>query len=224
MEKILIVDDEPDITAILADVLSDEGYVVTQIHDGREAIQSILETSFDLVLLDVMMPGVDGLTVCREVRYRSEVPILFLTAKSGIPNQIQGLNEGADDYIEKPFSNEQVVARVKAHLRREKRYQKSSQTKTYKSLVMDVSTYEAYYKQTILPLTKREFDIVRVLIDFPGQVFSRDQLYERVWGLEADGDASTITEHIRNIRAKVKRIDTQAHLLQTVWGVGYRIG
>ncbi|KMM36768.1 response regulator transcription factor [Guptibacillus hwajinpoensis] len=223
MERILVVDDEEEIVDILAEFLTEEGYLVDIAFDGAQAIEKVKSKSYDLILLDIMMPNIDGITVCKEIRLIANVTILFLTAKTGSRNQIEGLSEGADDYIEKPFSVHQILARIKAHIRREKRSKIQNNYKMFKGLSIDSVGHQVFYHGEKLTLTKSEFIIIDILTNRPGQVFSKEQIYETIWGIDAIGDSSSITEHVRNIRTKLRRIESTSNMIHTVWGVGYKI-
>ncbi|WP_346243546.1 response regulator transcription factor [Shouchella clausii] len=223
MEHILIVDDEIQITSIVGELLQEEGYQTTVANDGMNAIKLIKEQDFDLIILDIMMPYVNGLDVCRSVREFTDVPILFVTARTSMNDQINGLNIGGDDYINKPFTHEQLLARIKTHLRREKRKQQPTDELVYGKITLDRRTNELRYGETPLLLTNKEFKIMEMLMSNPKQVFSKDHLYETIWGVEATGQSHTVTEHIRNIRIRIHKVDPMANLIHTVWGVGYKL-
>ncbi|TSB46220.1 response regulator transcription factor [Alkalicoccobacillus porphyridii] len=223
MEHILIVDDEVQITSIVGELLYEEGYKTTVANEGMTAIKLIKEQNYDLIILDVMMPYVNGLEVCKSVREFTDVPILFVTAKTSVNDQINGLNVGGDDYINKPFTHEQLLARIKTHLRRERRTQQQSHELVYGKIKLDCRTNELYYEDTPLVLTNKEFLIMEMLMRNPRHIFSKDHLYESIWGLEATGQAHTVTEHIRNIRIRIHKVDPMANLIHTVWGVGYKL-
>lgn len=221
--KILVVDDEPDVVDYVRDALEDEGYEVIAALNSQDVFTA-LACQPDLILLDVMMPGMDGLALCRAVRDRVACPILFLSALGEEDDRIRGLMVGGDDYIVKPISVRELVARVRAHLRAEQR-RHGRQGRTilhYGELAVDISRYEVYLRDRRVPLTAREFEIVQLLLSSPNRVYSRDEIYEKVWGYEAEGSSRTVTEHIRNIRAKFAAIDRDHTFISTVWGVGYR--
>ncbi|WP_010496017.1 response regulator [Paenibacillus elgii] len=225
MEKILIADDERDILTFMEDALTDEGYAVLTASGGEEVF-ALLKEQPDLILLDVMMPGLDGWEVCRSIRPLVTCPILFLSARGSETDRIQGLMVGGDDYLVKPFSIRELKARVQAHLRRERR----SETRASRSilhfgeLMLDLDAYQLHYRNRSIPLTAREFEIVQLLMMHPNQVLSRDRIYEKVWGLEAEGDSATVTEHIKKIRSKLAEADPHTEYIATVWGVGYKMG
>ncbi|GLV55628.1 DNA-binding response regulator [Dictyobacter sp. S3.2.2.5] len=222
---ILVIDDEDEIIQFVQDVLEDEGYRVYAACDGKQALQLARAYTPDLIILDVMLPGSDGFTVCRQLREEWDIPILFLSAKQSDVDKLQGFSAGADDYVMKPFSMQELVARVEAHLRRQRRNQQKAQTTRllrYGQLVLDLGAYEARYAGTPLPLTRKEFELMQLLILHPHQVFSRDLLYERIWGLDALGNTDTVTEHIKRLRRKLAQCDPHTEYIGTVWGVGYK--
>lgn len=221
--KLLIADDERDIVSLIKESLIDEGYTVLAAYDGHQAIE-LARQQPDLILLDVMMPGPDGFEVCQAIRDIVSCPIVFLSARHDESDKIQGLLVGGDDYLVKPFSLKELKARVQAHLRREARAKElpdQSQLR-YGSLSISVKDRTVSINRHPVSLTPKEFDIVHLLTLHPGQVFSKEQIYDIVWGLEATGDISTVAEHIKNIRAKLSSPDNAAPLIATVWGVGYK--
>ncbi|MCX7569343.1 response regulator transcription factor [Tumebacillus sp. DT12] len=221
-ETILIADDEEEIVSLIADALEDEGYQVWTAFDGEQAV-AMAERQPDLIVLDVMMPGKDGYEVCQAIRERVACPILFLSARQSETDRVKGLALGGDDYIGKPFSLVELKARIAAHLRREKRGQGAERTVLrYGGLEIDVQGHAVRLQGREVVLTAREFAIVELLALHPGQVFSKEDIYDRVWGLDAVGDASTVTEHVKKIRAKLGAVDPAAAFVATVWGVGYR--
>ncbi|AWB43495.1 DNA-binding response regulator [Paenibacillus sp. CAA11] len=217
MANILAVDDEPAVLALLRNVLQKDGHVVTAISAPSEVLELQLG-AFDLILLDVMMPEMDGFTLCRNIRGRVDCPILFLTAKSMENDVMAGLGEGADDYIIKPFGAGELRARVHAHLRRENREKRN--VLCIGEVHFNLSGKEITVRDSAIPLTKSEYAICEFLALNRGQVFSKDQIYESVFGFDGESDSSTIVEHIKNIRAKLSRMD--ATPVETVWGIGYR--
>ncbi|KAA1177602.1 response regulator transcription factor [Paenibacillus sp. B2(2019)] len=222
-EKILIADDEREIVGFMRDALQDDGYEVSVAYDGKEVFDRLGETP-DLIILDIMMPHLDGLEVCQAIRDRVSCPILFLSARSNEADRIQGLAVGGDDYIVKPFSMQELKARIRAHLRREQRSHLDRQPKLlhHGDLTMDLDSHQVFYQNLPIPLTSREFELFRLLFMHPNQVFSREQIYEKIWGFDAEGEAATITEHIKNIRAKLACAAPEKTFVTTVWGVGYR--
>ena len=226
MAKILIIEDDADIAAIERDYLSLAGYDVTIESDGTAGLRAALEDEFDLLLLDLMLPGVDGFTICRAVREAKPLPILMVSARTGDTDKIRGLGFGADDYVEKPFSPSVLVARVKAHLAQAARFQPKSapdETVTAGPLTADPAARRIFKNGAEIPLKNKEYELLLFLMRHPGQVFSREDLYELIWGLESMGDNITVAVHIGRIRDKIEDDPASPKLLQTVWGVGYRL-
>ncbi len=219
-EKILMVDDEPGIVAIVQAYFQMQGYEVVTAYSGMEAMKQLRRMP-DLVLLDINMPDLDGLTVCEKIREHITCPILFLTARIETADKIKGFAAGADDYIVKPFDLDELGARVAAHLRRENRKQGQSSLRFFGDMVIEYSKREIRIKEIRIALSKKEFDIVELLSTNAGQVFDRERIYERIWGLEGDGSSDTIMEHIRKIRSKFAAV-TMHNYIETVWGVGYK--
>lgn len=221
-EKILIIDDEVEILNFLYDALEDEGYQVLKATNGEEALRQ-LKHAPDLLILDVMMPGMSGFELCEQIRKSVDVPILFLSAKQTENDRIQGLLVGGDDYLVKPFSLRELKMRVFAHLRREERKSRSQQKCLFfKKIHIDLQSCQLFYDSQEVPLTMREFEIIQYLAMNCGQVLTREQIYEKIWGLEATGDSITINEHIKNIRAKLQKAGEKDSIISTVWGRGYR--
>ena len=218
--KILLVDDEQDILQLLKDYLELQGYMVMLAHDGKEAIKKA-SLCPDLIILDINMPGMDGLEVCKRLRQHLTCPIIFLTAKVTEQDRINGLMIGGDDYIIKPFSIDELGARIVAHLRREARRHIKDAVKFAGNFTVNYNERCVYYNDEKLPLTKKEFDIVEYLCRNKGQVFSKERIYERLWGYDSEGDANIVTEHIRRIRQKMAKYSEQT-MIETVWGVGYK--
>ena len=226
MPKILIIEDDADIAAIERDYLELGGYAVTIAPDGTTGLDAALHQPFDLVLLDVVLPGVDGFTICRTVRAEKDIPILMVTARGEDVDKIRGLGFGADDYIEKPFSPSVLVARVKAHLAQYARLKPSvdiPKTITVGPLTADPVTRRITKNGVEIPLKNKEYELLLFLMRHPEQVFSREDLYEMIWGLESMGDNITVAVHVNRLREKIEDIPAQPQLLQTVWGVGYRL-
>ncbi|MCM3041483.1 response regulator transcription factor [Paenibacillus motobuensis] len=224
-EKILIADDEREIVEFMRDALEDEGYDVRIAYDGGQVLDRLEDhEQLDLIILDIMMPHLDGLEVCQVIRDRVSCPILFLSARSAEADRIRGLAVGGDDYIVKPFSMQELKARIKAHLRREQRVHLGRQPKLlhHGYLTIDLDSLQLFYKNIPIPLTSREFELFQLLFMHPNQVFSREQMYEKIWGYDAEGDSATVTEHIKNIRAKLAVAAPEQTFVTTVWGVGYK--
>ncbi len=215
--KILVVDDEENILTLIRHALEKDGYLICTESDPVQAAQMNL-VRYDLILLDVMMPGMDGFTFCEKIRERVDCPILFLTAKTAEKDIILGLGLGGDDYITKPFGIEELRARVQAHLRRDRREKKYIMS--IDGAEFRLQAKQVFYKGKELALTKGEYAICECLALHRGQTFSREQIYEQVYGYDRDSDNSAITEHIKNIRAKCSKAGFAP--IETVWGIGYR--
>ena len=224
--KILVVDDEVDIVDFIDDYLTGEGYEVIKAYNGVEALDKMRRDPPDLVVLDIMLPGLDGFEVCKQMRTESTVPILMVTAKDTDVDKIIGLEIGADDYMPKPFNPRELVARVKAILRRTYRqdYQSHSQTITlkHKDLSIDAERRMATIGQKQLELTMKEFDLLLFLMRNPGHVYSRDHLLDNVWGQDSFVGARTVDVHIRRLREHIEADASQPQYIKTVWGVGYK--
>lgn len=218
--KILIVDDEKMLTELLAAHLQDCGYVTFAANNGEDAI-TLLKVQPDLIVLDINMPGMDGLALCRNIRDHVTCPILFLTARITEQDKINGFQYGGDDYITKPFSLQELSARIAAHLRRDARGIKKPMLITADKLLVNLSQRKVFYGETEILFSKREFDLLEFFMTNAGQVFDRERIYEAVWGYDAEGDSSVIKEHVRKIRGKLKEATGRDHI-ETVWGVGYK--
>jgi DNA-binding response OmpR family regulator len=225
-EHILVVDDEPSIVEVVGLYLEREGYRVTAASDGQTALETVRRERPDLIVLDLMLPRIDGLEITRRLRTYGDVPIpiIMLTAKREEMDRILGLEMGADDYIVKPFSPQELVSRVKAVLRRVTAVATlgDERTLTFGPLVIDPRNRSVTVAGHECGLTAREFDLVYFLARHPRQVFTRTQLLDHVWGYEYYGDASTVTVHVRRLREKIEPDPSQPRWVQTVWGVGYR--
>ena len=217
MARILVVDDEKDVLALIRNTLLLDGHVTTLETMPEKVIEMNL-SSFDLILLDVMMTGLDGFRLCEMIRYKTDCPILFLTAKVLEEDIMYGLGVGADDYILKPFGTGELRARVNAHLRREKRERRT--TLNFDEIIFNLSGKEMTVKNEKVPLTKSEYLICEFLARNSGQVFSKEKIYESVFGYEGESDSSAITEHIKNIRSKLGEFGLSP--LETIWGIGYK--
>lgn len=218
--KLLIVDDERDVVSLLKDYFELNHYETITAYSGTEAINKISEKP-DLILLDVNMPDMDGTTVCEKIREYVACPILFLTAKIEDSDKVKGFASGGDDYIIKPFSIDELGARVAAHIRREHRNNAETNIRFFGGLVIDYSAKTVTVDGKSMNLAKKEFEIVELLSLNMGQVFDKERIYEKIWGYDAQGDASVVAEHIRRIRSKLKAVEEDHHL-ETVWGMGYK--
>ncbi|MPZ97846.1 MAG: response regulator [Dehalococcoidia bacterium] len=222
--RILVVEDEPMVAEVVERYLRREGHEVRVVNDGGEALPAFAEFSPNLVVLDLMLPNVDGLEICRAVRAQSRTPVIMLTARGDEVDKLLGLGIGADDYVTKPFSPRELAARVAAVLRRASGEPAPDSTEVlrYDALRLDGRARTVAGAEGPIDLTAREFDLLFFLAGHPGQVFSRDQLMDAVWDYSFAGDQSTVTVHMRRIRAKVEADPSRPRHLKTVWGVGYK--
>ena len=226
MAKILIAEDERPISELVKRNLMLVGHTAAQAFDGPCALEMAGAERFDLVLLDVMLPGIDGFAICKQVRAEKDIPILMVTARGEDVDKIRGLGFGADDYIEKPFSPSVLVARVKAHLAQYARLKPCADTPktiTVGPLTADPAARRITKNGVEVPLKNKEYELLFFLMRHPEQVFSREDLYELIWGLESMGDNITVAVHINRLREKIEDTPADPKLLQTVWGVGYRL-
>jgi len=224
-KKILIVDDEKNIVDILRFSLRKEGFSTIEAYDGEQAVELALSEKPDLILLDVMLPKMDGFTVCRKLRQSITTPILMLTAKEEEVDKVLGLELGADDYITKPFSQRELMARIKANIRRtameEVAATRAANIIQAKDLVIDCDRYEVKRDGKVIELTLREFELVKFLAMYPGQIFTRESLLEKVWGYEYYGDVRTVDVTVRRVREKLERDPSNCEYIMTKRGVGY---
>ncbi len=218
--KILIVDDETMLTELLSSHLQKCGYTAFVAENAEQAI-SMLNTYPDLILLDINMPEMDGLELCKIIRNHVTCPILFLTARITEQDKVNGLQAGGDDYITKPFSLQELTARVAAHLRREARGKYMPKIVSSQGLIVNLAERKIFYGEMEMNLSNREFDIVEFLMSNANQIFDKERIYEAVWGFNAEGNSGVIKEHIRKIRNKLKEA-TGREYIETVWGMGYR--
>ncbi len=225
-QRILIVDDDENIANLISLYLTKECFETKIVHDGPTALKAFQDYHPNLVLLDLMLPGIDGYEICREIRKSNKTPVIMLSAKTEIFDKVLGLELGADDYITKPFDSKELVARVKAVLRRYPQSQDSPNTPSiekvveYTDLVINLSNYEVLYKDKPVDMTPREIELLYFLAASPNQVFTREQLLDHIWGYEYVGDTRTVDVHIKRIREKIT--DTEHWSIGTVWSVGYR--
>lgn len=217
MARILAVDDEKDMLMLIRNALRLDGHSV-DIYENPEEVKEDSLKNYDLILLDVMMPKINGLDYCLKIRNLVDCPIIFLTAKVGENDIVNGLGCGADDYITKPFGIDALTARVRAHLRREQREKHS--VISADGVRFDLSSKSIMVDENIIPFTKSEYEICEYLVKNKGQVFSREQIYEAVFGFDGESDSSAISEHVKNIRAKFQKVNKA--VISTVWGVGYK--
>lgn len=225
-QKILIVDDDNNIAELISLYLTKECFDTLIVGDGESALEALKTFQPNLILLDLMLPGIDGYEVCRSVRSSSNIPIIMLSAKGEIFDKVLGLELGADDYMEKPFDTKELVARVKAVLRRYKQTsaggEQSDQAKKveYKDLVINLTNYSVFYRGKVVEMPPKELELLYFLASSPNQVFTREQLLDQIWGYEYIGDTRTVDVHIKRLREKIS--DHEEWGLSTVWGIGYK--
>ena len=222
-QKILIVDDDANIAELIELYLTKECFQCMQAHDGEEALKKNASFQPDLILLDIMLPGIDGYDVCREIRKSSDVPIIMLTAKGETFDKILGLELGADDYISKPFDTKEVIARIKAVLRRSSDKDKASQIQEvkYDKLRINLTNYELEVNGVKIDTPPKELELIYHLASNPNRVYTRDQLLDEVWGFDYYGDSRTVDVHVKRLREKLENVSDRWSL-KTVWGVGYK--
>ena len=221
--KILVVDDEKVIVKGIKFNLENEGYEVDVAYDGAEAVEKAKQTEYDLVILDVMMPKMDGLEACMHIRQFSNVPVIFLSAKTDDMDKLMGFENGADDYVTKPFNILELKARVRALLRRSQsgKNEREESRVTIGEITIDANERNTYKNGRVIDLTAREFDIVELMMHNPGRVYSRENLLNLIWGSDYTGDIRTVDVHIRRLREKLEDNPAQPEYVLTKWGVGY---
>ncbi|GAB6173735.1 MAG: response regulator transcription factor [Ruminiclostridium sp.] len=226
MKKILIIEDDSAIAAIERDYLEIDNFIVEIAENGISGIEKAMTGNFQLILLDLMLPGADGFTVCRKLREHLDIPILMVTAKQEDIDKIRGLGLGADDYIVKPFSPSELVARVKANLAQYDRIKGGSQEPmaelTVGNIRINTKSHRVYVKDHELELKNKEYELLLFLVTNADMVFSKEALYERIWGYDALGDNATVAVHINRLREKIEEDSSNPQYIQTVWGAGYR--
>ena len=225
MKKILIIEDDKDIAAIERDYLVSFSYEVELAEDGPEGLRMGLSGSYDLILLDLMLPGMDGFTVCRKLREHLDIPILMVTACREDIDKIRGLGLGADDYIDKPFSPGVLMARIRANLDQYERLRASRRPNAeihLGAVRLNTETHRVYVQEEEALLKNREYELLLFLMLHADNVFSREDLYERIWGMEALGDSATVAVHINRLRDKIEQDSSHPRYIETVWGAGYR--
>ena len=221
--KILVVDDEAHIVELARIYLTREGYDVEGVGDGAQALIRFGQIKPDLVVLDIMLPGADGLTICKEIRKQSQVPIIMLTAKDEVTDKVVGLEVGADDYLTKPFHPQELVARAKALLRRAKIEPDQPKLIRAGKLEVDLERHEVRHGTSKVQLRPKEFDLLALLASHPGRVFQRSELLDLVWGYDFPGYTRTVDVHVQQVREKLAAAEIKDPSIQTVWGVGYRL-
>ena len=223
MEKILIIEDEQNIARMIALELSRDGYLCTCVHEGTKGLEEALEGEFDLLILDVMLPGMDGFSLLAELRKKSDLPVIMLTARGELDDKVKGLDLGADDYLPKPFQMRELSARVRAHLRHP-RQKKESTVLQAGLLRADRLAFRAYYGEEEITLTRKEFELLVYFMEHQDAVCSRETLLKEVWGYNDDNDVDTIRVHITHLRSKIDKISSQKNkYIKTIYGGGYRL-
>ena len=226
MVNILIIEDEVAIAELEKDYLELSGFQVTMINEGRTGLSEALSGDYQLVILDLMLPGMDGFEICKQIREEKDIPILMVSAKKEDIDKIRGLGLGADDYMTKPFSPSELVARVKAHLARYERlvktHGKANETIEIRGMKIDKTARRVYVNEEEKILTTKEFDLLSFLASHPDRVFTKDELFREIWDMESFGDIATVTVHIKKIREKIEEDAAKPQYIETIWGKGYR--
>lgn len=226
MSRILIIEDEVAIAELEKDYLELSGFEVEMANTGDVGGERALQEEFDLIILDLMLPGVDGFEICKKIRAEKNIPILMVSAKKDDIDKIRGLGLGADDYITKPFSPSELVARVKAHLARYERLIgsgiKENEVLEIRGIKIDKTARRVYVNDVEKSFTTKEFDLLTFLAEHPNHVFTKDELFQEIWDMESIGDIATVTVHIKKIREKIEFNTSKPQYIETIWGVGYR--
>ena len=226
MSKILIIEDEVSIAELEKDYLELSGFEVDMEHSGDTGLEKALKNDYDLIILDLMLPGIDGFEICRKIREQKNIPVLMVSAKKEDIDKIRGLGRGADDYITKPFSPRELVARGKAHLARYERLigsaAKSNEIIEIRGLKIDKTARRVYVNGEEKAFTTKEFDLLTFLAENPNHVFKKEELFNKIWDMESLGDIATVTVHIKKIREKIEFNTSKPQYIETIWGVGYR--
>ncbi|CAM3315757.1 response regulator transcription factor [Paenibacillus lupini] len=229
MSKILIIEDDTEIAMLEKDYLEINGFETEIIADGKQAVTAILDNSYDLILLDLMLPGQNGYDICREVRDKTDIPILMVTARTESMDKIRGLGLGADDYIAKPFDPAELVARVKSHISRYERLVGTTRKADNEEQIIVGElkilrrSWKVYKAGQEIRFPNREFELLLFLAEHPNIVFSKDALFEKIWGYDYAGDSATVTVHINRIREKIENDPAKPEMIETIWGAGYRL-
>lgn len=223
--KVLVIEDNKQIVTVLSRYLADTGYEVVAAYDGEKGLSIFKTQPVDFILLDIMLPSMDGFEICQIIRKTSTVPIIMITAKSEDADRILGLDVGADDYILKPFSPKEVLSRMKAILRRIS-FEKDNLQKTIQlgDIQLQLENRQAFHQSKEIKMTKKEFEILALFANYPNKVFSRDNILDAVWGYDYYGDSRTVDSHIKRLRSKIKQAGVADCQIETVWGEGYRLG
>lgn len=225
MSRILIIEDDENILQLERDYLEANDFEVDTANNGEDGLKKALNNQYSLVLLDIMLPKMDGFEVCKKIRDTKDIPVLLVSAKKDDSAKINGLGFGADDYIVKPFSPSELVARVKAHINRYQRLTNTTEPNLviYGDFKLNKDTGEVFLKDKEIVLTKKEFEVLYLLVTNPETIFSKNELFERVWGYDSLGDTSTLTVHINRLRDKLKATQPDTDFIKTIWGRGYRL-
>ncbi len=225
-KRILIVEDEESIAELERDYLELSGFSVDLKSDGNEGLKAALETPYNLIILDLMLPGLDGFEICREIRTKKNIPIIIVSAKKDDIDKIRGLGLGADDYMTKPFSASELVARVKAHLNRYERLLSSGKPENnlleIRGIRIDSTARRVFVNNQEVTFTTKEFDLLYFLASHPNRVFTKEELFKEIWKMDSVGDIATVTVHIKKIREKIEMNTSKPQYIETIWGVGYR--
>jgi len=227
MKRILIIEDDPYIAELQRDYFMLHDYEVQLSHDGQEGLMKALSGEYDLIILDLQLPGIDGFEICKQIREKMDIPVLIVSAKNEEIDKIRGFGLGADDFVTKPFSPNELVARAKAHLARYERFTGRSKVTESDSihireLSINKSSHRVFVHGKEVMLTAKEFEVLVFLAENPNRVFNKDELFERIWGLESNGEIATVTVHISRIREKIEADPSNPQFIETVWGAGYR--
>lgn len=223
-EKLLLVEDEQGIRELLQLYLESKAYTVFPVESGKHALQLVTDEQVDLVLLDIEMPGIDGFEVCKKIRETSDVPIIFISSRRDVLDKVKSFELGGDDYLTKPFDFEELEARIKANLRRyqESQYKKEVHILRYDQLEIHLDSYECFLNKVLIPLSRKEMQVLIFLAKRPYQVFSAEQIYDRIWGFDSIGDIQGVKVHISNLRKKLSTDGAAPLYIKTVRGFGYR--
>lgn len=226
MSKVLIVEDEDAIAEIERDYLELSGFDVTLASDGKEGLDIALKEDFDIIILDIMLPGMDGFDICKEIRKEKDIPIIIVSAKKEDIDKIRGLGIGADDYMTKPFSPSELVARVKAHLARYERLLTNNKPENeiieIRGIKIDKTARRVFVNGEEKSFTTKEFDLLTFLAEHPNHVYTKEELFREIWDMDSIGDIATVTVHIKKIREKIEADTSNPQYIETIWGVGYR--
>ena len=226
MSKVLIVEDEDAIAEIERDYLELSGFDVTLASDGKEGLDIALKEDFDIIILDIMLPGMDGFDICKEIRKEKDIPIIMVSAKTEDIDKIRGLGIGADDYMTKPFSPSELVARVKAHLARYERLLTNNKPENeiieIRGIKIDKTARRVFVNGEEKSFTTKEFDLLTFLAEHPNHVYTKEELFREIWDMDSIGDIATVTVHIKKIREKIEADTSNPQYIETIWGVGYR--